>query len=122
MGGVVDKSQSDVAELNIFACLDYIRDKAPAYAKAKAERIYLEEFRKTKKAMCMRSAESAGVNAISAQERDAYANPEYAALLEGLRDAVEAEEKLRWLIVGAQAKIEVWRSLESTRRIEAKTL
>lgn len=110
------------AEINIFKALDFIRDQAPAYAKAKATRIYLEEFRKTKKALCMKSAETAGTNAISAQERDAYADPEYRELLEALRAAVEEEERLRWLIVGAQAKIEVWRTIEANRRAEAKNL
>lgn len=110
------------AELNIFACLNFIRDNAPHYAKAKSERVYLEEYRKTKKALCMRAAESSGTNAISAQERDAYADPEYAELLDGLRAAVEEEERLRWMIVAAQAKIEVWRTIEANRRAEAKTL
>ena len=109
-------------EFNIFKALDFIRDSAPAYAKAKAERIYLEEFRKTKKALCMKAAEMGGVAAISAQERDAYADPEYQALLKGLRDAVAEEERLRWLIVGAQAKIEVWRTIEANRRAEAKNV
>lgn len=110
------------AEINIFKALDFIRDHAPAYAKAKSERVYLEEFRKTKKALCMRAAESSGVSAIGAQERDAYADPEYAQLLDGLRAAVEEEERLRWMIVAAQAKIEVWRTIEANRRAEAKTL
>lgn len=113
---------TEETQVNIFKCLDFIRDHAPAYAKAKAERIYLEEFRKTKKALCMKSAESGGVNAISAQERDAYADPAYMQVLDGLRAAVEEEERLRWLIVGAQAKIEVWRTIEANRRAEAKTL
>ena len=34
-------------EIAIFKALDYLRDNAPAYAKAKSERIYLEEYRKT---------------------------------------------------------------------------
>lgn len=110
------------AEFNVFKALDFIRDNAPAYAKAKAERIYLEEFRKTKKALCMKAAEVAGSNAVNAQEREAYADPEYQALLQGLRAAVEEEERLRWLIVGAQAKIEVWRTIEANRRAEAKNL
>lgn len=113
---------SEETQVNIFKCLDFIRDHAPAFAKAKADRIYLEEFRKTKKALCMKTAEANGTNAISAQERDAYADPEYAQLLEGLRAAVEEEERLRWLIVGAQAKIEVWRTIEANRRAEARTL
>jgi hypothetical protein len=109
-------------EINIFRSLDFIRDNAPAYAKAKSERIYLEEFRKSKKALLMRDAEIAGHKSAVAQEREAYANPEYLAVLEGLKAAVEQEESLRWLIVGAQAKIEAWRTIEANRRAEAKTL
>lgn len=113
---------SEDSEIQIFACLDFIRDNAKAYAKAKAERIYLEEFRKTKKALCMRAAEASGTSSISAQERDAYADPEYVELLEALKAATEREEALRWLIVSAQAKIEVWRTIEANKRAEAKTL
>lgn len=113
---------SHEAEINIFRALDFIRDNAPAYAKAKAERIYLEEFRKTKKALCMKAALAGGVEAANAQEREAYADPEYRQVLEGLRAAVEEEERLRWLIVAAQARIEVWRSLEANRRAEIRTL
>jgi len=48
--------------------------------------------------------------AVTAQERDAYAHPEYLQLLAGLREAVEQEESLRWKLIAAQAKIEVWRT------------
>lgn len=113
---------SNDSEINIFRALDFIRDNAPAYAKAKAERIYLEEFRKTKKALCMKTAECGGTNAVNAQERDAYADPEYRELLTGLQSAVQEEERLRWLMVAAQARIEVWRTIEANRRAEAKTL
>ncbi len=109
-------------EINIFRCLDYIRDHAAAYAKAKAERIYLEEYRKTKKAICMVAAEGRGYQTSAAQEREAYADPDYIAILDGLKAAVEEEERLRWLIVGAQAKIEAWRTIEANRRAEAKNL
>jgi hypothetical protein len=113
---------SDEAEINIFRALDFIRDNAPEYAKAKATRVYLEEFRKSKKALLMKDAERSGHNAVSAQEREAYADEGYQQHLLALQGAVEAEEKLRWLMVAAQAKIEVWRTLESTRRVEAKTV
>lgn len=109
-------------EINIFRSLDFLRDNAPAYAKAKSERVYLEEFRKTKKAMLMRDAELAGHKSSATQEREAYANPDYLRLLDGLRAAVEEEERYRWLMVAAQAKIEAWRTLESSRRYEAKTI
>ena len=109
-------------EINIFKSLDFIRDNAPAYARAKSERIYLEEYRKSKKALLMREAEIAGHKSAVAQEREAYAHPDYLVVLEGLKAAVEQEEALRWLIVGAQAKIEAWRTIEANRRSEAKHL
>lgn len=108
--------------IDIIKVLDFIRDHAPKLAKAKATRIYLEEYRKTKKALCMKTAEECGTNAISAQERDAYADPEYQELLSGLRVAVEEEEHLRWMMVAAQAKAEVWRSLQANSRAESKVL
>ena len=110
------------AEINIFDALNFIRDKAPAYAKAKSERIYLEEFRKSKKAMLMCDAEIAGHKSAAAQEREAYSHPDYLALLDGLKVAVEQEETFRWRFIGAQAKIEAWRTIEANRRAEAKTL
>lgn len=113
---------SEDSEISIFKCLDFIRDQAPAYAKAKAERVYLDEFRKSKKAMLMRDAEVSGQKSAVSQERDAYAAPEYLEMLEGLKAAVEAEETLRWRLVAAQAKIEVWRSLSANQRAEAKNL
>lgn len=112
----------DDAEINVFKCLDFIRDNAPQYAQAKANRVYLEEYRKSMKSMLMKQAESNGHNAVSAQEREAYADPGYVRHLEGLKEAVAVEEELRWMMIAAQAKIEVWRTLESTRRIEAKTV
>lgn len=113
---------NDDAEINIFKALDFIRNNAPAYAKAKSERIFMEEFRKSKKALLMRDAESAGHKSAVAQEREAYAHPEYVALLDGLKTAVEQEENYRWLFVAAQAKIEAWRTIEANRRAEAKAL
>lgn len=109
-------------ELNIFRSLEFIKDKAPHYAKSKADRVYLDEFKKTKLALCMKAAEARGINTISGQEREAYADPNYQVVLEGLREAVEKEETLRWQIVSAQAAIEVWRTMESTKRAEARNL
>ncbi|MDE3023386.1 MAG: hypothetical protein KGI54_16310 [Pseudomonadota bacterium] len=113
---------SDDSEINIFRALDFIRDHAPRYAKAKAERVYLENFRKSKKAMLMRAAELKGHKTAILQERESYADPEYLEVLKALQEATEEEEKLRWLITAAEAKIEVWRTMESTRRAEAKNL
>ena len=97
--------------------IEYIFKHGKRYAKAKADRIYMEEFRKSLKAIIMkRSLETA----VNAQEREAYSDPEYVQLLQGLREAVEVEEEIRWGLVAAQARIEVWRSIEATNRAEGK--
>lgn len=97
--------------------VDAIRDTAPVFAKAKAERVYLEEFRKSKKAILMRSSME---NTIGAQESYAYSHPEYLELLTAIKEAVETEELHRWRMVAAQARVEVWRSQESSKRTEYK--
>ena len=95
-----------------------IRDKAPLYGEAKAQRVYLEEFRKSKKAMLMKEALKLKVEAANAQEREAYADPEYVQLIKGLALAVEKEETLKWEIEAARLDIEIWRSREATNRTQ----
>ena len=103
-------------DIDIIKVLDFIRDQAGKYAEAKANRVYLEEFRKSKKAMLMKEGEVKGIKTSAAQEVYAYAHEEYIQVIEGLRDAVETEEKLRWLLIGAQAKCEVFRTLSANNR------
>ena len=71
-----------------------IRDNAPAFGEAKAQRVYLEEYRKCKKALLMKDALKLGIESAAAQEREAYADPAYHQLLKGLAAAIEAEETL----------------------------
>ena len=87
--------------------IDYIIKNAESFAKARAERVYIEEYRKSLKAILMQKS---GQKVIAAQERDAYAHEDYEALLVGLREAVETEEKLRWDLIAAQASIETWKA------------
>lgn len=98
--------------------IEYIFKHGKLFAKARAERIYTEEYRKSLKAILMKRSLEVAVNA---QEREAYSDPEYLKLLVALREAVEAEEKIRWGLVAAQARIEVWRSQEATNRVEVKS-
>jgi len=99
-----------------YKTVDFILENAPKYAKAKAERIYLEEFRKTKKALLMKVAMEAGYESAAAQEREAYAHPEYDELLKGLAVAVEQEELLRWKLTAATIKGELWRTESANER------
>ena len=97
--------------------IQYLIDTAPIYAKAKADRIYLEEFRKSRKAQLMSQA---GTEVLGKQETYAYAHADYIEILEGIRQAVEKEEKYRWLMTAAQARIEVWRTEQYSMRAELK--
>ena len=98
--------------------IQFLIDTAPQYAKAKAERMYLEEFRKSRKAQLQSQA---GTEVIGKQETYAYAHADYIEILEGIKQAVEKEEKYRWLMTAAQARIEVWRTEQYSARMEIKS-
>lgn len=102
--------------------IEFIFKHGKKFAKAKAERTYLEEYRKSLKAILMQEAQVDGHQTAAAQEREAYADERYQALLQGLKQAVEAEEEVRWGLVAAQARIDVWRSQESSKRQEIKAV
>lgn len=107
-------------EIDVFKCLDYIRDNSKKYAYAKANRVYIEEYRRSLKASLMSEAMFNGVEVISAQERNALSHPTYVKLLLGLKEAIEVEENLRWKLIAAQAKIEVFRTLQANNRFIEK--
>lgn len=93
--------------------IDFIFRESPLFARAKSDRVYLEEFRKSKKALLMsQSAEKSAV----AREQFAYSHPEYIGLLDGLRTAIEQEETLRWRLIAAQARVEIWRTESANNR------
>lgn len=99
--------------------VDFLLANAGKYAQAKASRIYIEEYRKSKKALLMGECQEKAVNA---REQYAYSHPEYISLLEGLKAAVEVEESLRWAQIAAQLRVEIWRSEQaSNRNIERAT-
>jgi hypothetical protein len=104
-------------EIDPNKAVDFIRDNGKKFAQAKADRVYMEEYRKSLKAILMKRSMETAVNA---QEREAYSHPEYIQLLEGLREAVAIEEQLRWEMIAAQQRVEVWRSQEASNRIEYK--
>ena len=102
-----------ITDDDVQKAVDYLRDNAPEAAKARAERVYVEEYRKTIKAqiMCEHKTES-GI----AQEREAYADPRYISHLDAIREAVEIDEKHRFLRSAAEAKLEAWRTFSANDR------
>ena len=103
-----------------YKAIEFIIENSCKFAEAKAQRIYLEEFRKSKKAMLMKDSLKSGVEAANAQEREAYADPEMVDLLKGLQAAVEIEEKLKWDITAAELRVEIWRTEQANNRAEGK--
>jgi hypothetical protein len=101
-------------EISPFKALDYLRDNAEEYGRCKANVIYLQEFRKSKKSLLMNQSD---LKTESAKEAFAYAHEEYQDHLATIRVAIEEYESMRWMMIAAQAKIDVWRSLESSARM-----
>jgi len=98
--------------------LQELRDQADRYAKAKADQVYLEHFRKSKLAMLMKDYATKGFDTVNAQEREARCNPEYLEILEGLRDATEIAERESWHLRIAMQGSSLWQSMEATKRAE----
>lgn len=97
--------------------VDWLKANARSMAQARAERLYMEQWIKTVKATLQQ--EQAGVS-VAASEMAALASPKYMAALQAYKQAVEADEYNRFVAASAEAKIEAWRSQESTRRAEGK--
>ena len=106
-------NHSFITDDEIDKALDYLRDNARDAAQAKANRIYVEEFRKVVKAKLMK--EHGSMSAVL-QEREAYSDPRYVEHLEAIKQAVEIDEGHRFLRAAADAKIEAWRTQSSNSR------
>lgn len=106
-----------ISDADIERAVDWLRDNAVPAAKARAERIYMESWVKTVLAQEMQRHAALP---LSAQEREARTAVPYLAALQALREAVEADERSRFMRDAASAKIEAWRTMESTRRAEGR--
>jgi hypothetical protein len=106
-------------EINPNKAIQYLMDTAPLYAQAKANRMYLEEMRKSVKAKLMKGCQE---TVLGKQEIFAYAHPDYIEILEGIKAAVEQEENYRWMMAAAQARVEVFKVNEYTKRAEIRNI
>jgi hypothetical protein len=106
-------------QINPHKAIQYIIDTAPLYAQAKAQRVFLEEARKSVKAKLMNNSPE---TVLGKQESWAYSHPDYMEILEGLKVAVEEEVKLHWLLQAAQARIETYKVQQYTQRAEIKAM
>lgn len=100
--------------------LHQLREIAGKYAKAEAERTYLDEFKKSQLAILMAKAETKGVTTVAAQERDARADKEYLGLLQGLKIATEEAERLYWELQIARMGAGLWQTEQANMRSERR--
>lgn len=98
--------------------IDFIRDQAPKYAEAKANRTYIEQYLKSKKSMLM--AEEGGT--LGAKEMYAYSHPQYVELLLGLQVAVQEEERIKWQMEAAKLRFEHYKTISFNNRVEARAM
>ena len=99
--------------------VQFIYEKAPAYAKAKGELAQLEAFKHSLKAIKMAQADGAS---IAAKEMEAYRSIEYQELCKAIGLATEQAEKLKWQLEAAKMRFEAWRTEQANnRQIERMT-
>lgn len=104
-----------MASIDPNKAIEYIIESAPKYAEAKANRVYLENYLKVKKAeIITKSNESS----VSRAENYALAHPEYKQLLDGLKVAVMQEEHIKWWLEAARLRVEVYRTQEASNRTQ----
>ena len=103
-----------ITEEEIEKCLDFKRDMSAPIAQAMHDRVQLENFRKSKLALLFFEAPSHFK--IGEKEQWAYAHEGYQEVITGLAAAVQEHERLRQLISAADAKIEVWRTIQANHR------
>ena len=99
--------------------VDFMLANAGKFSAAKSQRVYLEEFRKSKKAILMGQS---GAKTVGEREQYAYAHEDYLALLGGIKAAIEVEETLRWSLEAAKMRVEIWRTQEASNRSQDRTM
>ncbi len=102
-----------ITDTDVEKALMYIRIEAVNHAQAKADRIQLDNFRKSKKGMLMGESKA---DTMAAKEAWAYAHEDYVELLEGLRVAIAVEEELLWKMRAAQLTVDVYRTQQANNR------
>lgn len=96
-----------------YEATEWLIDNAEALAQAKHDLVEAEAMLRATKALAMKHSNQ---NAISAQERDAYASPSYKQAIDNLAQAAQIYEAIRARKDAEQAKIEFWRSYNANQR------
>ena len=100
-------------EQSVEKTLDWMMGNVTKLSQAVADRKYLEDYRKVKWSTLMLEAPP---GTVASKEAWATAHKDYGGVLEGLKVAVQQESELKHLFTIAEAKIEVWRTIQANNR------
>jgi hypothetical protein len=106
-------------EINPEKAIRYIQEHAEQYAVAKGDVAYTENYLKVVKSQQMNKSES---SSLGQREADAYASADYLLAIKANQVAVEQEANLKWMLLAAQARIEVFKTVEYSKRAELRNL
>ena len=91
----------------------YLVDSAAEIGAAKADLVRCENMLRVVKALAMKHSDE---RSAAAQEREAYASPQYTDAIEELAQIAGEYERLRAKREAAKQAIEYWRSLNANQR------
>jgi hypothetical protein len=107
-----------ITDKSVDGALMFLALNVEKAAKARADKVMAEEGRKVKKALLMQQSNESNVNA---QERHAYASPEYDKYLkETLGPAIYDDHFYELKRKSAEATIDAWRTQEASHRASGK--
>ena len=107
-----------MSEIDPNKAINYITANSQAFAKAKADRTFVENNLRVVKSELMNDEEGT----LGHKEAYSYAHPRYKAQLEALREAIQIEENLLWMMKAAMARIEIYKVQEYSKRAELRQL
>ncbi len=102
-----------IEESEVERAVQWLVENADKAAQARANREYMDEYRKTLRATIMSENKD---QPLAAQERDALCDARYRDHLQAFKAAVHEDEKMRWLRIAAETKISVWQSQQRAHR------
>lgn len=106
-----------ISDDEIDRALRYLRDNAEKDAQARAERLYLEEWKDV--VLAQQQALHADMS-VAAARVQAESSEAYKAALEAYKQAIFEDERRRFLRAAAETRIEAWRTQSSNLRAEGK--
>ena len=96
--------------------VEYLKSSAEPASKARAERLYLEDYTKHLRAKIARTFEGSAASQLISAE----ASEEFKTHLDALRIAIEQDELYRHKIHAADVVVDCWRSEQATERAMVK--